>query len=112
MNPIDHHIKLFDTILFGTPYKPESEQSLQNTKIVMQEVRQRFPEFADQAQPYINVLTFQQWKARGFHVKKGEHSIRIPILSEIEEENGKAKVKRLVRRTACLFALPQVEKAA
>lgn len=98
------------TIQYGTPYKAESDQSLRSIEAVRQEVAKRFPDFAPQCQPYVNVLTFQQWKARGFTVKKGEHSIRITILREIEEDDGKAK--RLVRRTACLFALPQVEKAA
>jgi hypothetical protein len=111
MNAVAHLDKIIEVITLGTPYKPESEQSLRNTQAVMQAVRQRFPEFADQAQPYINILTFHQWKARGFNVKKGEHSIRIPILREIEEKDD-PKSKRLVRRTACLFALPQVEKAA
>ena len=93
------------TIQLGVPYKDTF--SIFNSKKVIEAVRQRFPEWADLCEPYVNVLTFHQWKARGYRVKKGEHSIRIPILSEIEEDDK--KTKRLVRRTACVFALPQVE---
>jgi hypothetical protein len=107
MYALKHQIKLIQIVL-GTPYKPKEEQSERNTQAVMQAVRERFPDWADQAEPYRNVLTFQEWKRRGFKVKRGEKSIRIPIMKEIEEDDGKAK--RLVRRTACLFALPQVEK--
>lgn len=98
---------LEEHIAFGTPYKDKDHQSARNTQAVMNAVRQRFPEWADQALPYINVLTFRQWKKRGYRVRKGEKSIRIPILSEIEDED--TKIKRRVRRMACLFALPQVE---
>ena len=112
MNSLQHLDKIIELIALGTPYKQESEQSQRNIQAVMNEVQQRFPDFAAQAQPYVNVLTFRQWKARGYNVKKGEHSIRIPIMSEIEDKEGPVKAKRLVRRTACLFALPQVQKAA
>ncbi len=98
------------TITYGTPYKIESQQSLRNKQAVLEAVIQRFPAFAADCIPYVNVLTFHQWKARGFHVKKGEHAIRIPVLREIEEDDK--KTKRLIRQTACLFALPQVERAA
>ena len=112
MNHIAHLDKIIELVTLGTPYKTESEQSQRNSKSVIEEIQKRFPTFAGDAKPYINILTFGQWKARGYRVKKGEHSIRIPIMTEIEETEGQTKVKRRVRRTACLFALPQVEKAA
>ena len=109
MNSVDQSIKLIPRVAFGTPYKLEPEQSTRSKQAVMKAVSQRFPEFAGQCEPYVNVLTFRQWKARGYHVKKGEKSIRIPIMKEIEEKDD-PKAKRLVRRTAFLFARPQVEQ--
>lgn len=102
MHTAIHQIEL------GTPYKQESDQSERSIQAVKNEVAKRFPDFLSQCRPYTNVLTFGQWKARGYKVKKGERSIRIPILSEIEDKE-EPKSKRLVRRTACLFAFPQVE---
>jgi hypothetical protein len=97
------------SIELGTVYLPHEHQSLKNTKTVLEAVKQRFPEWADQAQPYVNVLTFRQWLKRGSGVKKGETSIRIPIMQEIEDKND-PQARHLVRKTACLFAFPQVEK--
>jgi hypothetical protein len=110
MNSVDQSIKLIPRVAYGTPYKLEPEQSTRSKQAVMNAVSQRFPEFAGQCEPYVNVLTFQQWKARGYHVKKGEQSIRIPIMKEIEQGDGEKKEKTLVRKMAFLFALPQVEK--
>ena len=90
-------------------YRPKAEQSERSMQLVAEEVKKRFPDWSHQCEPYKNVLTFQEWKRRGYKVKKGEKSIRIPILSEIEEKDD-PKAKRLVRRTACLFARPQVEQ--
>lgn len=96
-------------ITFGTPYKQQDEQSTRSIQAVIQAVQQRFPDWADQCIPYTNVLTFQQWLKRGYGVKKGEKSIRIPIMREIEDKDD-PKRKQLIRRTSCLFAFPQVEK--
>jgi hypothetical protein len=97
------------TIELGVPYLPKEQQSLKNSQAVIQAVRQRFPEWADQAVPYVNVLTFRQWVQRGYGVKKGEKSIRITVMKDIPDEDNPKQTRR-VRRTACLFALPQVEK--
>ena len=101
---------IFDGQAESLFYRPKADQSERNMQLVTDEVKKRFPEWLPQCEPYRNVLTFQEWKRRGYTVKKGEQSIRIPILSEIEEDDK--KTKRLVRRTACLFARPQVEKKA
>lgn len=94
-------------IELGTPYIDKEHQSEKNKQAVLDAVRQRFPEWADEAIPYVNVLTFNQWRARGYRVKKGEKSIRITVMKELEDEDNQ---KWLARRTACLFALPQVEE--
>ena len=111
MNAVESLEKLNPTVAYGTPYKPETEQSTRNRQAVIAAVAKQFPDFASQCQPYVNVLTFRQWKARGFRVKSGEHGIRIPIYRQIEKDVAGQKVKERVRRTAVLFALPQVEKA-
>ena len=100
---------IFDGQTESLFYRPKADQSTRSMQLVIDEVKKRFPEWLPQCEPYRNVLTFQEWKRRGYKVKKGEKSIRIPILSEIEEKDD-PKAKRLVRRTACLFAKPQVEQ--
>ena len=98
------------TIALGVPYR--TDQSVRNTQAVFQAVKQRFPEWASQCQPYVNVLTLKAWNQRGFRVKKGEHAIRIPILVHVFKENEKGEKIPVANRLsrACLFALPQVEK--
>ena len=100
---------IFDGQAESLFYRPKADQSTRSMQLVIDEVNKRFPDWSPQCEPYRNVLTFQEWKRRGYKVKKGEKSIRIPILSEIEEKDD-PKAKRLVRRTACLFAKPQVEQ--
>jgi len=84
-----------------------------NSKLVLDAVRQRFPDWADQCRPYINVLTLEAWNQRGYRVKKGEKAIRIARRDEVWEEN-KESGERIWRgwrsATTCVFALPQVEK--
>lgn len=108
MNSVEHAVTPSQTVALGTPYRPEQQQSTRSKQAVMNAVGTRFPEFAGQCEPYVNVLTFRQWKARGYHVKKGEKAIRIPIVREIED--AEKKTKQLVRSVAFLFALPQVQK--
>ena len=93
----------------GIPYK--TDQSQKNTQIVLDAVKSRFPEWASQAAPYVNVLTLKAWNQRGFRVKKGEQSIRIPVLVPVfKEEDGKRIPVANRLSSACLFALPQVER--
>ena len=98
-----------ESVPFGIPYIPIDQQSPKNTQLVLQEVAKRFPTFLPNAIPYRNVLSFRQWRKRGYSVKKGEKSIRIIVMKEIPEIDDPMR-KRLAKRTACLFALPQVEE--
>jgi hypothetical protein len=75
------------TIELGIPYIPKELQSQRNTQAVIQAVKQRFPNWTDEAIPYVNVLTFRQWLERGYGVKKGEKSIRIAIMREFEDKS-------------------------
>jgi antirestriction protein ArdC len=45
-------------------------------------------------EPYKDVFTYARWQALGYQVKRGEHSIKIPVIIEKENEDGEA-IKRL-----------------
>ena len=100
-------------VALGVPYK--DSVSAQNSKIVLDAVKARFPAWADQCQPYVNVLTLKAWNQRGYRVKKGEKAIRvftkIPV-TEKDEETGEEKIVGSRPARAFVFALPQVEKKA
>lgn len=98
-------------IQFGTPYKPETEQSVYNTRLVLHAVAQRFPQWAPEARPYVNVLTLRAWNQRGFRVKKGEKAIRVMTKIPITRKNEKGEQEIVAERRAVayVFALPQVE---
>ena len=91
------------------PYRDTDHQSQSNTQAVLKAVRQRFPAWADQCAPYVNVLTFAEWQRRGYRVRKGEKAIRVPVLRRERRSDDDPPEGRLVRRWACLFAAPQVE---
>src|SRR5712691_5358271 len=99
------------TIELGVPYKESA--SIRNAQLVRDAVRQRFPQWADQCEPYVNVLTLKAWNQRGYRVKKGEKAIRvgaiIPVWKEDKEKREKVQVGHRHGR-AYVFALPQVEK--
>ena len=100
-------------VALGTPYR--TEQSVKNTQAVLQAVWQRFPEWAQRCEPYVNVLTIRAWNVRGYRVKKGEHSIRVRVLIPAftkDEKTGERVPAGTSVSTAHLFALPQVEKRA
>ena len=98
------------TVTLGVPYKEDFSEM--NTKIVMDAVKQRFPEWADHCEPYVNVLSLKAWNQRGFRVKKGEKAIRvatmIPVWKEDEKSGERVQVGTRPWK-AHVFALPQVE---
>ena len=99
------------TIELGVPYK--DAYSIGNSKLVFDAVRQRFPQWADQCEPYVNVLTLRGWNQRGYRVKKGEKAIRVAALIPVWKEDKKTGEKVQVGNRggrAYVFALPQVEK--
>lgn len=62
-----------------------------------------------------NLFTFQEWKERGYSVKKGEHAFIKTKLWKFkkvkdEQEDGEENEKRFVLATAALFTPEQVEK--
>jgi hypothetical protein len=102
-----------ETIALGVPYKDSF--SIGNAKRVLEAVRQRFPDWADQCEPYVNVLTLKAWNQRGYRVKRGEKAIRVAALIPVWKEDKQTGEKVQVGTRggkACVFALPQVEKRA
>ena len=95
----------------GVPYKDSTSDF--NSKVVLDAVKQRFPNWAAQCQPYVNVLTLKAWNQRGYRVKKGEKAIRVattlPVWKDDTEKGEKVQVGTRHGK-AFVFALPQVEK--
>jgi len=70
-------------------------------------------EEAENYDPRTNCFTFQTWKAKGFHVKKGEKAIRsMTLVEDTGPENTDGKEKSTVRypKPVYLFYIKQVEK--
>jgi len=65
-------------------------------------------------EPYRDVFTFKRWKAQGYHVNKGERSIRLPVImaKEIEDtDTGESKTIR-IKGNAPVFCRHQVTQRA
>ena len=96
---------------FGVRHTNSS--SVINATTVRAAVRDRFPAWTEQCQPYVNVLTLKAWNQRGYRVKKGEKGIRIvtmlPVWKDDQEKGQKIQIGTRPQ-TAYVFALPQVEK--
>lgn len=105
---------IIGTVPFGTPYLQPQDQSVANMQLCLAAVAERFPDFLPHAEPYVNILSFNEWLKRGYMVKKGEKAIRVagarPIIHK--EKDGTEDVIGFVPTTACVFALPQVEPVA
>lgn len=100
-------------VALGVPHK--DSVSAANVKLVRDAVAARFPEWADQCQPYVNVLTLRAWNKRGYRVKKGEKAIavftKVPVTKK-DATTGDEQVVGSRPARAFVFALPQVEKKA
>lgn len=70
-------------------------------------------EEAQNYDPTKNCFTYRTWKAKGYHVKRGEKAIRSMTLVEVNDPNAKEGDEKETRRypkTAYLFYIKQVEK--
>jgi hypothetical protein len=47
-------------------------------------------------EPYRDVFTYNRWLAMGYQVQRGEHSIKIPVIVERENEDNET-IKRLFK---------------
>ncbi len=68
---------------------------------------------AENYDPRENCFTFQTWKAKGYHVKKGEKAIRSITLVEKEDPDAKDGEEAATTRypkTVYLFYIKQVEQ--
>lgn len=65
-----------------------------------------------ECEPYVDVFTFNRWKAQGYSVIKGEKAIRIKTVVSKEIEDKKTGDKELKKfpKQACVFCRCQVEK--
>lgn len=41
----------------------------------------------DVCQPYMDIFTFNRWKAQGYSVMKGEHGFKVPVVRKVEVKN-------------------------
>lgn len=81
---------------------------------VRQVIAQRWgEEEAEHYDPTKNCFTFQTWKAKGYHVRKGEKAIRsITLVEKTDPKNQDKEEQATVRypKPVYLFYIKQVEK--
>src|SRR5207244_2940076 len=86
-----------------------------NLKTVFYEVNRRFPNWADQCEPHVNVLTVNKWKAQGYRIRKGEKPISLrgffPVFKNYAVTGERIKVGTR-HRPIHVFAFPQVEQSS
>jgi len=58
--------------------------------------------------PYTDLYTYKRWKAQGYHVKKGEHGLRLPLVKTLDNEIGEPVEKLFCR--SVVFCRHQVER--
>jgi len=77
--------------------------------MVAEQIASRFgPEEARNYDPYTNCMTFRQWLAAGYRVKRGERSLKSVTYIEVKDEND--EVVKKYPKTVNLFYIRQVEK--
>ncbi len=60
-------------------------------------------------EPYVDVFTYNRWKAQGMQVQRGEKSIKIPTIRRIERENADGERESFgLRRMSSVFCRCQV----
>ena len=40
----------------------------------------------DEVEPRVNVLTYRAWQAKGRHVRKGEHGVKLPVYKSVPKK--------------------------
>lgn len=69
----------------GRPY------SLYNVLFLMHQIAQRSPEFINQAEPYVNILTCRDWNKIGRRIQKGAKSFEAVVWKEFPVKDKKTK---------------------
>jgi hypothetical protein len=84
--------------------------SINTAETVKKQILARWgEEEANNYDPKSNCLTFNQWHAHGYQVKKGEKALK--SMTIIEKKNEKGEVIEKYPKTVNLFYIRQVEKA-
>jgi len=60
--------------------------------------------------PYTDLYTYKRWKAQGYHVIKGEHGLKLPLIKTIDSEIGEPREKLFC--SSFVFCRHQVESDA
>ena len=61
-------------------------------------------------QPYEDIFTYARWRAQGFQVQRGEHSIKLPVIVERDQEDDDGTITTLRRfGSAPVFCRCQVK---
>lgn len=93
--------------------RAETGQTFSNYPIIFQGLMAKGISEKD-IEPRVNVLTYQAWKAKGRHVRKGEHGVKImtyiPTEREEKKEDGTKEIKYGSRPwTATVFHISQTD---
>ena len=62
-------------------------------------------------EPYVDVFTYNRWKAQGLQVQRGEKAVRLPVIysrTNTDPETGEAHIARRIGRSA-VFCRCQVK---
>ncbi|MFH1255328.1 MAG: ArdC-like ssDNA-binding domain-containing protein [bacterium] len=77
--------------------------------MVAEQIAERFGEAeVGHYDPYKNCMTFRQWIAAGFRVKRGEKALKSVTYIEVKDEHD--EVIKKYPKTVNLFYIKQVEK--
>jgi len=82
--------------------------SEQTAAHVREEIAKRWGEDeAEKYDPLRNCFTFQTWRAKGYHVKKGEKAIKSTTFKEVKDKD--TDEVRKYPKSVSLFYIKQVE---
>jgi hypothetical protein len=64
-------------------------------------------------EPYRDVFTYNRWRAQGFQVRKGEKSLRLPVIITVTVKNEAENTEesRRIGRNVPVFCRCQVDRA-
>jgi hypothetical protein len=65
-------------------------------------------------EPYVDLFTYKRWLAQGMQVRKGEKSISLPLVKNVEEtdDDGEVVKSRRILGTSRLFCRCQTDEIA
>lgn len=61
-------------------------------------------------EPYVDVFTYNRWKAQGHQVQRGEHAVNLALIKVIEHEDDNGEItKRRIFANSNVFCRCQVK---